>query len=109
VNRSNYESLTPAILVESPTPGETVTSPVTITGTANTFEATFLAQLLVGDTKIGEKTVTATSGSGTRGTFSASIPFIVDVLTDGTLVVFEQSAEDGSPINRVDIPVSFLP
>jgi hypothetical protein len=40
LTRETFEDLSPAILVESPTPGEDVTSPVTIEGTANTFEAT---------------------------------------------------------------------
>jgi len=39
---ADTEEVLPAILVESPAPGDTVASPLTIRGTANTFEATFM-------------------------------------------------------------------
>src|SRR6266511_980834 len=45
---------------------------------------------------LGERFVTATSGSGTRGTFDASVKFSVERPGPGRLVVFELSAEDGS-------------
>jgi hypothetical protein len=50
--------------------------------------------------------VTATSGTGTRGTF-----FFTTRAVDGvaTLVVFETSAEDGSRIHGVEIPVTDAP
>src|SRR4051794_3896055 len=40
LDRAALESLSPIILVEQPTPGQTVTSPLTVSGTSNTFEAT---------------------------------------------------------------------
>ena len=48
--------------------------------------------------------VTATSGSGTRGTFDFTIPFEApDGI--GKLVAFERSAADGSRIHQVEIPL----
>ena len=44
--RADFEEQTPIILVESPLPFEEVTSPLRVTGTANTFEATFQYELL---------------------------------------------------------------
>ena len=106
VGRADYEDMTPAILVESPALGDTVTSPVHITGSANTFEATFVVELLDANGQVvAEKQVMATSGTGTRGTFAVDVPFTVDQAGNGTLKVFEQSAKDGSPINAVDIPI----
>ena len=65
---SDFEEQTPSVLVESPLPFEEVTSPITATGTANTFEANFQYELLNADGKvIDENFVTATSGTGTRG------------------------------------------
>lgn len=95
------------MLVESPLPFEEVTGPVTATGTANTFEATFQYELTDTDGRIvDEDFVTATSGSGTRGTFEFTtsdyeIPF--DGV--GALIVFEISADDGSRRNLVEIPL----
>jgi germination protein M len=105
--RGDYEDLTPAILVESPRFFEEVGNPVRATGSANTFEATLQYELTDTDGRIvDEGFVTATSGSGERGTFDFTtdeyeIPF--DGV--GALVVFELSAKDGSRINLVEIPI----
>lgn len=105
LTRATFEALTPAILVESPLPGEAVTSPLEVRGTADTFEATF--QLEVRNSsgaRVASRTVTATSGSGRRGTFDATISF---PHTTGplTLVAYEQSAESGKPIHVVRVPL----
>jgi hypothetical protein len=108
--RSDYEDVSPAILVESPTPAVTVKSPLRISGTANTFEATFVINITDPDGLIiAEKVVTATSGSGTRGTFDVSVPFETSRTGLGALIVFERSAMDGSQINVVEIPLKMTP
>jgi len=105
--RADFEDETPSVLVESPLPFEEVGNPVRAEGTANTFEATFHYELTDTDGRIvDENFVTATSGTGTRGTFEFTtdeyeIPF--DGI--GALIVFERSAEDGSRIHLVEIPV----
>jgi germination protein M len=108
---ADTEEALPAILVEAPAPGETVTSPLTIRGTANTFEATFMVEVRPGDDgkPLYQGFVTATSGSGTRGTFEATLDFMVDRQDAGALVVYERSAEDGSVVNEVAIPVTIEP
>jgi len=105
--RADFEDQTPAILVESPLPFEKVTSPLNVTGTANTFEATFNYELTDTDGLIvDEDFVTATSGTGTRGTFDfTTAPFTVPFDGVGELIVFELSAKDGSRINLVEIPL----
>jgi hypothetical protein len=105
--RADFEEQTPAVLVESPLPFEEVTSPITATGTANTFEATFHYELTDTDGLIvDENFVTATSGSGTRGTFEFTTDeFTVPFDGIGSLIVFERSAEDGSKVNIVEIPL----
>lgn len=103
VTRSDFEQFTPSVLVESPLPFEEVSSPITAVGTANTFEANFQYELLDADGDIvDENFVTATSGTGTRGTFEFTTAEFDDV---ATLVVFESSAEDGSRIHEVEIPL----
>jgi germination protein M len=104
--RSDVEALAPAILVESPLAYEEVTSPLRATGTANTFEANFQYELRDANGEVvAESFVTATSGTGTRGTFELEAPFSVDENGMGTLVVYESSAKDGSRINVQEIPV----
>lgn len=105
-SRADYEDLTPAILVEEPALGDTVTSPLTISGTANTFEAAFRLEMTDWDGRIvAEEQVMATAGTGTRGTFETTIDFAVDLPGNGALIVFEDSPQDGSRINLVEIPL----
>ena len=105
-DRKDYEGLTPAILVESPLPFQAVSAPLRVTGTANTFEATFEYELLDPVGKVlSHNFVTATSGSGTRGTFDFTIPFEAPNGL-GKLVVYESSAADGSRIHVVEIPLT---
>jgi germination protein M len=108
--RADLEELTPPILVESPTIGEAATSPLRISGTANTFEATFVVHVVNGEGEVlTEEVVTATSGSGDRGSFEVTVPFEVDRATSGALLAFERSAEDGSQLNLVEIPLRLAP
>jgi hypothetical protein len=104
--RKQLEALSPIILVEEPTPGETVTSPFEVTGTSNTFEATLQLQLTDGDGNVLSKQfVTATSGTGTRGTFKGLLPFTAPAGAHLVLHAYEDSAEDGSRIHEVTIPL----
>ena len=104
--RADFEEFTPAILVESPLPEQTVARPLRVTGTANTFEATFEYELVDSAGKIVAKHfVTATSGSGTRGTFDVTVPYPAGHAGLGKLVVYESSAKDGSRVHVVEIPL----
>ena len=106
IDRAELEDLTPPVLVESPFPGEDVASPLRMTGTANTFEATFNVEVLDDEGNVlGNRFVTATSGSGTRGTFDAEVSFKAPAEGPGSLMVFELSAEDGSRIHEMKIPL----
>jgi hypothetical protein len=103
--RADFEDLTPAIVVESPLPFASVGSPLRVWGTANTFEATFEYELLDAAGKVlSRHFVTATSGSGTRGTYDFTIRFNAPP-GPGKLVVYEISAADGSRIHQVEIPL----
>src|SRR6266508_737029 len=103
---ADVEDETPVMLVESPLPFQHVKSPLRATGTANTFEATFNYDLTDPDGKIiATHFVTATSGSGTRGTFDFTVPFTVDRSGLGELIVYELSAANGQRIHINEIPV----
>jgi hypothetical protein len=108
--RKDVEDFAPAILVDHPTGGESVTSPLRANGTANTFEATFSYALKDAQGNVlAHDFVTATSGTGERGTFEFTAPFTVDSAQAGTLAVFELSAEDGSVVHEREIPLRLLP
>ena len=98
-----------AIEIESPSPNGAVHSPFHVSGTADTFEATFILELRTGGRPLGRKVVTATSGSGTRGTFDGELRFSVPEEPRGELRAYEVSAADGKPINTVTVPISLLP
>jgi spore germination protein GerM len=114
--RADYEGVTPAILVETPTAFDTVPVPAAgadalrtlrVKGTANVFEATFWISLVDAQGKTLFKHVEqATSGSGTRGTFSVTLSFATPAAA-GTLSVWDVSMKDGSFQNKVSIPLTF--
>jgi len=105
--RASFEALTPAILVETPAPADQLVSPVRVTGTADVFEATFQVQLSdQAGRVIASRIVTATAGTGTRGTFDVTVPYTLAAEGEGRLAVFDLSAKDGSRRDEVDIPVA---
>ena len=109
-NRADFEDVTPAILVDSPLPFATVHSPLRLSGTANTFEATFQYELKDETGKVlAHHFVTATSGNGVRGTYDATISFSVSRPTKVVLTVYEVSAENGRRVNQLDVPLTLAP
>ena len=109
IGRRAIEEQTPQILVESPLPGDEVSSPIRLLGTANVFEAT--VSLEVHDAAgnvIVETFTTATSGTGTRGTFDTRLA-VPDGEGEVTVVAFESSAEDGRPLHVAEVPVTLAP
>ena len=98
------------IEVAAPAPGDTVTSPVTISGTADVFEATVSIRIVDSvNNVIAETFTTASCGTGCRGTYSIDVPYSVNTEQPGTIQVFEISAEDGRRINMVRVPVTLTP
>lgn len=102
VGRADFDEQVGAIVLESPLPGESVRSPLTIAGNANVFEAQFMVEVLdaKGDVLVSQSAM-ATSGSGTRGTFSEQILLPASYEGPATIVLFEPSAKDGSRTNEV--------
>ncbi len=109
LTRADFERLTPQILVEQPLPGDAVGRTIEASGTANTYEATFQLELAAGGKTVSSQVVTATSGSGRRGTWTASIPVPAELSGPTTIVAYEASAEDGSRLHQVEIPVRISP
>jgi hypothetical protein len=110
LGRADLEGQLPAILLEQPEIGDVITSPVTISGTANVFEATVSIRIIAGEgSLLADTSTTASCGTGCRGQYSESVPFTVDHRQPGTIMVFESSAETGQPTNVVRIPVTLEP
>jgi hypothetical protein len=110
VDRVDFEDETPSILVETPGYGESVSSPIHVQGTANTFEANYQYELVDAAGKVLQKDFgTATSGTGTRGTFAFTLRYGVIVPTRADIVVFEDSAENGERIHIRRVPVMLEP
>lgn len=108
LTRADFEDVTPLILVESPVPGETVSSPVDLGGLSNTFEANVRYTVTAADgTVLADGFTTATAGTGTWGTFSESVALDGSPTGAGTVTAFEESAEDGSRVNVYEVPVTF--
>lgn len=107
VSRDDFtDNVLPLILVESPAPWDTIEPPLRVTGISNTFEATLLFELVDPDGRIiYEGMGTATAGSGTWGTFDVTIDYEVAREGMGSLIVFEESADDGSRVNVTEIPI----
>jgi hypothetical protein len=111
LTRQEYVDQLPAILVTSPVAGETVPSPVRVRGSANVFEANVSVEILDrnGDV-IASTFTTATCGSGCRGTFRVSVPYEVDEIQPGTVVVHDDDAAgSGTFPHEVRIPVVLTP
>jgi spore germination protein GerM len=104
--RASFETLTPPILAEFPGRGWTVQSPIHVGGTANVFEAQFRVELTdAAGHVIASQPVHATAGTGTRGTFDATVAYTLAAGGTGTLTLFDNSPKDGSRIDVVQIPL----
>jgi hypothetical protein len=108
--RAMYAGYLPAITVQSPVIGEQVTSPVTVSGTANVFEAVVSVRVLDSAGRELARTFTnATCGTGCRGSYTVTVAYSAAQIEPGTIEVFETSAKDGQPVNVQLIPVTLAP
>jgi hypothetical protein len=106
LGRADYADLLPPIVVTSPVIGQRVTSPVTVAGTANVFEAVVSLRILdAGGREIATRFTMATCGTGCRGDYSTTLAYRVTADQRGTVQVYAVSMRDGSRVNAVSIPV----
>ena len=105
VGRAAFEAQAPPILVEQPLPGDTVRGTIVVRGTANVFEARLVVELRAGGVVLARKLVSASAGTGTRGTFSTRIATRAPA-RPLTVVVYSRSPKDGAQINVVRVPIA---
>jgi len=105
--RQDCPDYEPAIFVETPGVGAVISSPFAIAGTASVYEGSFIARLVdTSGRRVVNTPVQASLGAPGRGRFAKEIAFSTSAAR-GTLIVYEQSMEDGSRRNEVRIPVAF--
>jgi hypothetical protein len=103
--RAAYNDLTPVapIFVAEPERDSSVSSPVHASGTADVFEGTLAVDVWSDGKRLRTQTIQATSGTGTRGTWSARIE-----VPSGSakLVFYEPSAENGAHLHSTTVELS---
>lgn len=111
VGRSDYADLLPAIVVDTPAADDRIASPVTVSGTANVFEANVTVEILNANGKVVGKTfTTASCGTGCRGDYSVPVTYKVAKQQPGTVVVHDDDAAGtGAPPHSVRVPVTLTP
>jgi len=110
MTRKDFADLVAPIVVESPQPGAKVSSPIEISGTANVFEANVSIRIVdAAGNELYSGFTTATCGTGCRGDYVARARVQVDGTTQATIEVFSASAEDGSPMHVIEVPVTIQP
>ena len=102
--------IVPDILIDSPAWFARAESPLTVTGIGRLFEATANWALYDNDgLQLAEGFTTASTGGPEWGTFAFAIPYEVDREQLGTLMMWEESARDGSRQFLVEHPVWLTP
>ena len=105
-----------AIVVEAPERGASVTSPVTVSGTASVFEGTVQIRIIGADgEEIASTFATASEGAPGRGEFSKKVTFSVPEAQEGVIEAYEAdvaTGDEGSPAEElfsVSVPVRLQP
>lgn len=110
VGRDDYRDLLPSIFVESPAWGETLPAPARLVGEAAVYEAVFHVEVLdAGGVVVARPDYVMTDNGTGWGRFDVTLPYSVAGPQDGTLRVWAYSAEDGSVIHELSIPVTLTP
>lgn len=107
-----YDAISPAIVVESPYPGQLVTSPLTVTGFSRTFEATVVYDIVIppsGEIVASGFTTAVQPDVNLFGPFEFTDEFETAVEGFGAVIVFNESAIDGSQIDIYEVPVMMEP
>jgi len=108
-NPSPVNAADPNIVVRSPEPGTVVKSPFLVSGLARVFEAQ-VSVTLYGDLGgvIAEAAPLAEEGQ-VLSPFEAELTFAVSREQPACLWVYQVSAEDGSSIDVVQVPLALAP
>ncbi len=108
LTRQDLTDVLDTVLTDTPVAGETVTSPLHVSGMSDTFEGHVSLRLRDAHGRVLADTSTdATSGNGVWGTFAADVPFSKPATATGTLEVFDASQGDSAAAYGQTIAVHF--
>lgn len=104
-SRADFADLTrrAAIYVSAPERDSTASSPIHASGTADVFEGSLAVDVWSNGKRIRTLPIQATSGTGTRGTWSATIAVPPG---PAKLVFYEPSAENGQPLHATTVELT---
>jgi len=105
VDRSAFDDLLPPILVQRPVPGQRIERELEVSGLANVFEGTVSIEVLDADGEI----VARGFGTGAMGEwrpYEATLTIPAEVEGEVTVRCYEESAENGSRLHVVEVPVT---
>jgi len=98
-----------AFQIFQPAPGTNVKEKIVIKGLARVYEGTVLYEFEDGHNILDEGFTTATEGAPGWGEFEIIIKLDKEVANDsGSVILYEESAEDGSRKNELVIPVKVI-
>lgn len=105
VDRNDYLDFQAAISVERPTYGGPAPDPLRVTGVAAVFEATFQFALTDADGIVIEEGIAMSASGVGWAPFDFTIDYEVERSQRGSLIVWTESAQDGSRIDVREYPV----
>lgn len=97
-----------AFRIYEPAPYTEVKDRIVVRGLARVFEATILYEFEDGHNILDKGFTTATEGAPGWGEFEIIIEFDEVANNSGTIIIYEESAKDGSRINELQIPVKVV-
>ncbi|MGM0877436.1 MAG: Gmad2 immunoglobulin-like domain-containing protein [Bacillota bacterium] len=105
-NEKNVAVENEAFRIFEPLPTSEVSTGFSVIGEARVFEGTVQYELQdIQGNVISEGFTTATDSGPEWGDFEISVKYDIDKQTEGTLFIFEESAEDGSRLHEIQIPL----
>jgi hypothetical protein len=97
-----------SLSVTAPVPNQSITSPVRVAGSSNFFEAHTSIRVKDGNGKVlSQSFATAAGWMDQLYPFATYISYGKPATANGTVEVFEASAQDGSDVNLISIPITF--
>jgi hypothetical protein len=105
-SRSDFHRLLPAIVVARPTIGAHIPATVTVTGTADVFEAALTVRIVNERGRlVARRHILATCGTGCRGKYTVTTTYHVRRSQPGTVVIFDRGGRVAHP-HIVRVPVT---
>jgi hypothetical protein len=98
------------LTIASPLPGAIITDVVTVKGAGRAYENTILVGVATQGTMLVKEVVTTQADTGEIGEFTVTLKLpAVEQATPATVVIYTESASDGSIDQKAEVPVQIVP